>query len=77
MFCKTQRCLQRLYRVEKKKKKAFSFYVMYSDPISGSVQGLLEWDDGQCDLVFDLVISNPACSRGLEKDGLWDPFQIK
>jgi len=66
MFFKTQSCLQRLYG----EKNAVSFYVMYSYPIPGSVQGQVRWDRGQPDLVPDLVIDNPACSRGLEKGDL-------
>jgi len=35
-------------------------------PISGGVQGQVQWVLGQTDLVPDLVAGNPARGRGLE-----------
>ena len=37
-------------------------------PIPGGVQGQVGWGPGQSDLVPDLVVGNPVCSRGLEPD---------
>jgi len=34
--------------------------------VPGNVQGQVGWGTGQPDLALDIVISNPACSRGIE-----------
>jgi len=46
-------------------------------PILGGVQGQNRWGPGQPDLVPDLVVGSPACSRELELNDLWGPFQPK